>query len=131
MDEVSVVSISDIINDNKLQRYQCFLPQGTPNGITNYVIMCKRNSPFMRYLTSQLALSKDSGVESDSGQCFWDSLPILVAPRPGVNRAESQFGVSIIRRVTSRNVIKRGLTFAPPDCFTAKHRTGNLHLATR
>jgi hypothetical protein len=58
MDEVSVVSISDIINDNKLQRYQCFLPQGTPNGITNYVIMCKRNSPFMRYLTSQLALSK-------------------------------------------------------------------------
>ncbi|KAK2147770.1 hypothetical protein LSH36_536g01034 [Paralvinella palmiformis] len=58
MDEVSVVSITDIINDKKLQRYQCMLPQGTPSGITNYVILCKKDSRFMHHVTSNLARSK-------------------------------------------------------------------------
>ena len=54
MDEVSVVPITDIIQNKTLGHYDCVIPEGTPIGVTNYVIICKKQSPFMRFLTSKL-----------------------------------------------------------------------------
>ena len=54
MDEISVVPITDIIQHNTLGHYDCVIPEGTPSGVTNYVIMCKKQSRFMQFLTSRL-----------------------------------------------------------------------------
>ena len=133
MDEISVVPISDVIAANRLQRYQCVLPEGTPNGVTNYVIMCKRNSPFMARVTAGLAASKgwygipyatvmwSTGPRFISGvyDSYADKHSVYVMPRDQVTEnfrclfGQSWFSIDgVILHILVYPFIRKGLSWS-------------------